>query len=311
MNLVKTSIALTLTAALTAPVMADEINFYGRANLSAQFSDDGNGEGSFTEIKSNDDSRIGVAGNLQATDSLKVVYRLEYYVDMDGDGNDKSNWTKPRNQYLGLAGKFGEVRLGIHDTALKMANRLDVFNDHEGEIKVLWEGENRAKDSITYISPKFGQFYGLFTYEAEGDGESKDGISAAVLYGDAKLKKSKYFASVAVDQEIDDHDIVRAAFGMKLGKIKLGVMAQTQEEISTGVEMDGALVSASYSMDKWLFRAQVQTADYDDVGEQMGVGVGVDYNLAKNVRLYSNINTFDMDTREDKEYVAVGLAYTF
>ena len=66
---------------------------------------------------------------------------------------------KARNQYVGLAGGFGTVMLGKRDTAFKdTSNKIDLFNDHSADVKVLWEGENREEDSITYYTPSFGQF---------------------------------------------------------------------------------------------------------------------------------------------------------
>lgn len=312
MNILKTALALALTTSLTAPVMAADLNFYGRANVSAQMSDDG--DGSFSEVKSNDDSRMGVSGGHKVNDNLEVIFKVEYYIDMDGDGKDDKEYMKPRNQYVGLKSNFGTVMLGIRDTAVKdTSNKGDIFNDHEGDIKVLWEGENRESESITYYTPNFGLFKAGVTYISESNSDYADqaGVSASLTYGDKGLKSSDLYAFVAADSEVDGHDLVRVGVTTKFNNLKVNAMVQTQEEIETGEEMEGIMLSAAYKMNQFTFRGQVQTADYDDAGEQFGISAGVDYFLAKNARLYVNYNTFDMDTADDKEYFATGIAYTF
>ena len=152
MKLVKTIIAIATCSALTLPVMAADmpsVDIYGRADLSFQSSD--SGEGSFTEVKSNA-SRIGFQGGYAIDENLKVIYKAEFEVDLDGDGDV---W-KARNQYVGLKGGFGEVLLGKNDSMLKQSQgKTDLFSDYNGDIKYLWGGENRLKDTVTYKSPKF------------------------------------------------------------------------------------------------------------------------------------------------------------
>ena len=59
MKLVKNTIALTLCTILAQPALAANVDIYGRADVSLQSSDEG--EGKFTEVKSNA-SRIGFKG---------------------------------------------------------------------------------------------------------------------------------------------------------------------------------------------------------------------------------------------------------
>lgn len=307
MNLVKTSISLALVAVFSTPVMAeDEINFYGKANVSAQISDDG--DGSFSEVKSNA-SRLGVIGGLKVNDSLEIVYKAEVQIDMDGDSDDNIS---ARNQYVGLKGFFGEVLLGKNDTVTKQSQgKIDLFNDDEGDIKVLWAGENRMNDTITYKTPKFGLFQAGLTYSAEGDEDSDAGVSAAVTYGDTALKKTKVFASIAMDSEVKGYDVMRASVATKLNHLKLGAMVQTQENVETNEEMDGFMVSAAYTIKKFTLKGQVQTADYDEQGDLFGFTAGVDYALAKNAKLFAFYTNFDFDTANDRDYLATGIEYKF
>jgi predicted porin len=301
-------IAVALLSSLSLSAFAADVDIYGKANLSLQSSDEG--EGSFTEVKSNA-SRIGLKGTHDLGDGLTVIYKAEFQVDLDGDSASGDSITD-RNQYVGLAGSFGEVLLGKNDTMLKQSQgKVDLFSDLNADIKSLWKGENRMADTVSYKSPKFSHFQVGVTYIAEDSVDAEDGVSVAVFYGDAKLKKSKVFASVAVDSEVKGYDITRATVQGKVAGVVLGAMVQTQEKIDGSAEMDGFMVSAKYKMDKITFKGQYQAADFKDGDDKSGITIGADYSLAKSTKLYTFYTSFDMDSGEDQDYLAAGIEYNF
>lgn len=310
MKLVKNTLALTICSIVSLPTFAATIelptvDIYGRADVSVQSSDEG--DGNFTEVKSNA-SRIGFKGTEKLTDDLKVVFKAEFQVDIDGDGDV----FKARNQYIGLKGGFGEVLLGKNDTMLKKSQgKVDLFSDLNGDIKHLWKGENRMADTISYKSPKFSDISVGVTYIAEDEVDAEDGISVAVFYGDKKLKKSKIYASIAMDSEVKGYDTTRATIQGKVSGISLGAIYHTQEKVDGSAEMDGFLISAKYKVDKVTFKGQYQTADYDGGDSLSGVTVGADYSLAKSTKLYAFYTSFDMDTGADEDYLAAGIQYKF
>ncbi len=308
MKLVKNTLALAICSIIAVPTFAADIEIYGRADVSLQKSDEG--EGSFTEVKSNA-SRIGFKGTHQLNDDLEVVYKAEFQVDLDGD-SDKGDSITDRNQYVGLKGGFGEVLLGKNDTMLKQSQgKVDLFSDLNGDIKNLWKGENRMADTVSYKSPKFNNFSVGLTYIAEDSVDAEDATSIAVFYGDKKLKKSKVYASIAMDSEVKGYDVVRATVQGKVSDITLGAIYHTQEKVNGDAEMDGFLLSAKYKMDKVTLKGQYQTADYDGGDSLSGATVGVDYSLAKSTKLYAFYTTFDMDTGADEDYLAAGIQYKF
>jgi len=335
MKLVKNAIALAVCSTLsisavaasksatsiTSATLVNSVNVYGRADLSFQSSD--NGHGRFTEIKSNA-SRIGLKGGLKINNDLTVVYKAEFEVDIDGDGDV---W-KARNQYIGLKGGFGEVLLGKNDSILKQSQgKVDLFNDLNGDIKVLWKGENRLSDTLTYKSPKFSGFQVGATYQAEekpveefdanGNAtgnyiEGDDAFSVAVFYGDKKLKKSNVFASVAMDSEVKGYDVIRATVQGKFEDLTLGLILHNQEKVATGEEVDGIMVSAKYKVGaKTTLKGQYQLADHKDGDDRSGISAGVDYKLAKGTKLYAYYTSFDMDSGNDEDYLAAGIQYKF
>ena len=308
MKLSYSTLATALLATISVSSFSADIIIYGKANMSIQSSDEG--EGSFTEVKSNS-SRIGFKGSHDISDELTVVYKAEFQVDLDGD-SAKGDSITDRNQYLGLKGNFGEVLIGNNDSVLKQSQgKVDLFSDLNGDIKSLWKGENRMADSITYKTKKFNNFQFGVTYVAEDSIDGEDATSFAVTYGDAELKKSKLYAAIAIDSEIKGYDVTRATVQGKLAGFTLGAMIQTQESVSSGAEMDGFLASAKYSIDSWSLKAQLQTANFDGGDDKSGVTLGADYKLAKSTKLYGFYTTFDMDSGADEDYLGAGIEYKF
>jgi len=316
MKLVKSALTLAMCSIFTQQVFAANINIYGRADVSLQSSDQG--EGSFSEVKSNA-SRIGFEGTHELSEGLEVIYKAEFEVDIDGDGDV----FKARNQYIGLKGTFGEVLLGRNDSMLKQSQgKTDLFSDLNADIKYLWAGENRLNDTISYKSPKFNDFQLGATYMAEDEVDGKDAFSVAAFYGDKKLKKSGFFASVAMDSEVKGKskdgavsgyfDAVRATVQGKFAGVTLGLMVQNQEEVDTGAEMNGIMVSAKYTIGAATLKGQYQFADHKEGEKNTGITAGVDYKLAKSTKLYAFYTTFDISTdNRDENYLAAGIQYKF
>ncbi|GLX82411.1 porin [Thalassotalea eurytherma] len=317
MKLTKSAIALALLSSFSLSAAAADVLVYGKVNVSFQYSDDKEEGNGFTEIKSNA-SRIGFKGDHKLNDDLTVVYKAEFQVDIDGDDD---NFTE-RTQYVGLVGGFGEAYLGKGDTMVKQSQgKIDLFNDLEGDIKVLWAGENRASNSLAYFTPKFGDFQFGATYIAEEDVDAEYGLSLAAFYGDKNLKKTKIFASIAHDKDVSGstrafgtsglYDTTRASVQGKVAGVKLGAIYHMQENKGTGQELDGYLFSAAYGINSWTLKGQYQIADMDGGQEKSGFSLGADYKLAKPTKVYAFYTTFDNDLDDDKEYLAVGVEHKF
>ncbi|MDN3413274.1 porin [Pseudoalteromonas sp. APC 3250] len=310
MKFAKSSLCLALLSGLSFNALA-EVDIYGKANVTVQSSDDG--EGSFTEIKSNA-SRFGLKGSEKISDGLEAVYKFEFQVDVsdaDSKGDNDDN-ISARNQYVGLKGAYGQVVVGRNDTALKQSQgKLDLFNDLEGDIKNVFKGENRLGDSITYTSKSYEGFKVLATFIAEDDVDADNGYSMAVTYGDSALKKSAVYAAIAADSEVNGYDVVRATVQGKIEDFRVGAMYQTQEKVDGSAEADGYLVNAAYLMGSNTFKMQYQTMDFDDSDDKSAISVGVDHKLNKNLKIFGFYSSFDMDNNVDQDYLGLGMEYKF
>ncbi|NRQ43301.1 porin [Rheinheimera sp. YQF-2] len=298
----KTTVMLVMAMAGVATVQAEPVKLYGQLNVSAQSGDEG--EGRFSELKSNS-SRFGLKGDYALEDGLTLVYQLEWGVNVSDSSS--SNVTA-RNQYIGLAGNFGEVRLGRHDTATKMSQgKIDQFNDFEADVGGLWEAEVRANNSISYFTPSYNGFGAQLTYILEDSVDAEDAVSAALFYGDDNLKDSNIFLSVAFDSEVNGYDSVRVNGQTKVAGVKLGAMLQRQEDIITGLEQDGWLLSGAYPLGKTELKAQYQTLEDDKA-----ISLGLDYKAGKDTTLFAWYSSFNLDTpTPDRDYLAVGIKHKF
>lgn len=314
-------ISLCLASALVTPAVVandDAVDVYGKINVSLQHNDDGST--SETELESNA-SRFGLKGKVSLDHGLEAFYLLEWQVDVaDIGGSDN---IKSRNQYVGIRGGFGEIMAGRRDTVLKSSQgKIDLFSDYTADIKALFEGENRTSDTLTYFTPKFGQFQGGVSYILSEDEAIDDGVSLSLSYGDSGLKSSDFYVAAAVDSEVDGYDVVRVSGSTKLNTTTLGLMYQTQEPVAGGSDADGFVVSVAHPLNQFTFKAQVQTLDYLDTNSVSFAG-GVDYKLGAQTKAFAwytgrSLETIVLDDElnatisdVDQNYFAVGIEHKF
>ena len=239
-------------------VASDEIDLYGRINVTLQNSDEAAGEE--VELRSNS-SRIGVKGEKALSGGLKAIYQLEWGVNVDSEDDDDN--ITPRNQFVGLEGAFGTVKVGRHDTALKQAQGdFDLFDDLEGDIAGVFNGENRLKNYIGYITPALGESLhvtvNFFPGEdpENGDDGVADSSSVSIDYETDLL-----YVAVAHDEDIDGEGVKtsRLIGGYTLGPVRVMLLyQQTDAEVA---DEDGFGASLAWTFGKNIAKVQYLTAD--------------------------------------------------
>lgn len=302
----KTLLASALASAtLSSAYAAEPLTVYGKLNVTAQSNDEG--DDATTTIQSNA-SRFGVKGAFELSSTLEAFYTVEYEVDT---GSDVSENFKARNQFVGLKGGFGAFSVGRNDTLLKISQGgVDQFNDLSGDLKNLFKGENRLAQTATYLTPSLGGFVLGATYAAEGDAAQKgeDGYSLAAMYGDAKLKKSPFYAAVAYDSDVKGYDILRASVQGKVAGLVLGGMYQQEEKSVDGDSKAGYLLSAAYQISEVTLKGQFQ--DMEDKGDSWSLGA--DYALGKPTKVFAFYSTRSLEVEtNDDNYIGVGLEHKF
>ena len=292
----------SITAAHAAPTV------YGKVLLTGEYTDvddktSKNDDTSNTKLVSNS-SRIGFRGEDDLTDTTKLVYQLEYGVDVDADSNARKTNQQfySRNTYIGLAhNTMGTLLAGRHDTPFKLAKGgVDVFNDYDNVgLGKLMAGEQRVDNVIAYKSPTLVgtpvTFLGAVSLdECSKNDDDKCLVTAAVpatgttpakpaVYRD---KKNAYSAMVNYDQNGvyiglgydnsvygNDTSGWRVAGSLDMGKMNmvdgltLGALYQDYD-FNTDDNEQSWLLSGKYKIGAtpWAVKAQ-----YIDTSNQSGV----------------------------------------
>ena len=321
MNKVLLSAAVASTLSLASYGFADgpiDSTIYGKVNISVVNTD--NGSTDQWKLNSNA-SRLGVKGKTEIADGLYAVYKAEFEIAVDdGDDGDAKNGQTftQRNIMAGIRGGFGTVWAGKHDTPTKLAqNKIDLFNDLEGDIKHTFEGENRVSNIVAYTSPKINGFATTVAMipgegaDVDGDGNDDTGLTDGISYSVSYSKDNLYIA-VAGDQDVDDQDLLRIVAQYKLDALKLGVMYQQNEDNLGTKDESGYFISAAYKLDKkTTLKAQYGSIEDDADGDKEdSLSLGADYKLAKGTKLYvfytDNEDTF-VNASDEKDVTAYGL----
>ena len=279
---------------------------YGKVNLTLQSSDEGT-DSRVTELVSNA-SRLGFKGETSLNDDLTVIYQLEYEASID-DGDNKGQTFTQRNSFAGLKGGFGTVLAGIHDTPTKLAqDKIDLFNDYEGDIKNVFSGENRDSNMIMYRSPSMSGLAADIAMIASEDENIDDAYSLAV-----KFNQDNIYAALAYDLNVEGEKTnnLRLVTKFSLEDLTLGLMWNKFEDETSNFDEDGFMVSAAYKMGTNTFKIQHASSDIKaDGGTQ--TSLGMDHKLAKNTKVFGFYTMQDEDAaNSDEDWLAIGIEHKF
>lgn len=321
----KTLLALIIASVIPAAAFADVV-VYGKANVSVQNADEA--DESNLELVSNA-SRIGVKGGEEINSGLKAIYQFEYQTEVDDGAGGGSNQTfTQRNIYVGLQGSGGTIIGGNFDTPVKTAQeKVDLFNDLEGDINYLVDGETRSKNIVQYTTPmSWGAFAVNVAGVAAENSNADDGASASLTY-----TTPAFYLALAAEQDVSAQtmDIVRLVGRYTVGALQLGALYEqstvdaTVANVVAELDSDAWLVSAKFNAtDKFALKAQYGDAGIDvnangvvvDAGGE-SLSVGADYLLSKNTTLfgYFTQETADVDSEEvsDDNWVGIGVDLKF
>ena len=294
--LLGTATALLATAPFAAANGPIDGKLYGKVNVSVVNSD---GSEEMWKLNSNA-SRIGLKGSTQVSEGLTVFYKTEFQVAVDGDGDV----FKQRNIYAGIKGQYGSLLAGNNDTPTKLAqNKIDLFNDLEGDIKKTFAGENRMSDFVAYTTPKFGNFiatYAVMPGEEDG-GSLSDTTSYSVNYS-----KGDLYVAVAGDSNVKGADLLRIVSQYKFDAWQLGLMYQDNDTTNES----GYFASAAYKIDNITYKAQYGSNENDtDGSDKTTLSLGADFKLAKNTKSFVFF-TDNEDSSSTKTF-GLGLEHKF
>lgn len=162
-------------------------------------------------------SRLGVKGSEDLGNGLKAIYQIELGLNL-GDDNipGGSNGISYRNTFAGIAGDFGTLLVGRHDTPLKISSgKLDLFSDTMADYNgTVGFDDLRVDNAIAYISPSFSGFSFAGALVAPGGGTAGEGVninsdqlngaySLALIYQNGPFYGSAAYESISNEMFMD------------------------------------------------------------------------------------------------------------
>ena len=164
----KSLIALAVLAASGAAMAQSSVTLYGVLDTGLTYSKGAESVYGLTNVGGNVNSRLGFRGVEDLGNGLKATFNLEAGMGVD-DGNnymdkDSNGMAFRRTSTVGLAGNFGEVRLGRMLTSSYLAvSRYDAFGDTGIGASLAWNIPQtgyapRTENAISYTSPNFSGF---------------------------------------------------------------------------------------------------------------------------------------------------------
>mgnify|MGYP002712175011 FL=1 len=332
----KRFLAIAIASGLASPFAANaDATVYGIVHMTVGMVDTGTGGTDNWQVDSVA-SRLGFKGSEDLGNGMTATYKLEYGVDPDAGGpgqvGGSTTGLSRRNQYVGLKGGFGEVRVGRHDTPLKMSQgKFDQFNDTRGDIRNVGAADLRVDNAIAYMNKFTDDFtFAIALVPGEGDGVTAgdgpaDTISVAGMYASGPL-----YVALAMDSYDDTGNSGMNASGMgvivdsttrltvtyKMGKMQFGFLMENQTGITGQPDLDGMGFSFGMGMGKNKAKFQYLTGEIDNNGgDTTNLSVGYDWGLSKRTTAYVQYTTQETEvgstTTSELDFMGVGLKHKF
>lgn len=323
----KRFLAIAIASGLALPLAANaDATVYGIVHMTYGTIDTGTTGGVDNWQVENVASRLGFKGSEDLGNGLSATYKLEYSVDPDaGSGAGLGR----RNQYVGLKGGFGEVRIGRHDTPLKMSQgKFDQFNDTYGDIKEITGADNRVDNVVAYINKFTEEFtFALALIPGEGDGQTTGGDGPADSFSVAGMYSAgPLYVALAFDSYDDTaggladaegvEDVTRLTATYAMGTMQFGFLYETQSGVNSGPDADGMGVSFGMGMGKNKVKFQYLTGEVDNNGpETTSMSVGYDWGLSKRTTAYVQYTDIETEvssvTVDELTFFGLGLKHKF
>ena len=187
-----------------------DVTVYGQIDVSIDAVDiDGAGD----DINMNGNTNaLGVKGSEDLGNGLKAIFQMEFQTDVTGNATDAGSVNTGRDQWIGLEGGFGKVRLGTASTTYKASGakvdpiyRTSLQGRDNGLQSRLHSqdgdsAEGRMTNGVFYSTPSFSGFTvsAEYSFDDTCSPTSAPGCVDDDAYGlGAQYKNGGLFASVA------------------------------------------------------------------------------------------------------------------
>ena len=350
----KKFLSLAVAAAMAAPMaaQAQDVTIYGLAHVAISSYDVEAGDNAgndYWDIASHQ-SRLGIKGSEDLGNGLKAIFKIEWQVSMADDGANSAQvgatgegaFRNMRNSYVGLAGDWGTVLLGRHDTPYKMSRiKLDLFGGQLGDYNNNGTGgaapggevafaDVRSDNTIVYVSPNMNGFTlaaaavntgSATTTVAAATGTSAndlaEGVSVAAMYSNGP-----FFASVGYEDLSDNmmgavgtnngQEKVSLGLGYTANNFHVGFVYEDQDINGANNDNERMMLNGSYTFGNNVVKAQWMELDAQAAnGDVDKWAIGLDHNMSKRTKVYAVYADSDTQNGNDWSGFSAGMVTKF
>jgi predicted porin len=328
-NMKKSLIALAVLAASGAVLAQSSVTLYGRIDTS--IGSEKTLAGTTSKVFSGNltTSRYGFRGTEDLGGGLRAQFQLENGFNADDGTLGTANTAFNRASWVGLAGGFGQVRLGLIDSPYKDIFDMGVSNAlYDSEFtpnKIAYTGvgnsTSRLSNSVRYDTPSLGGISGAVSFNFDETAGVKNDITALNLrYRAGKLDVGFAYQDqkntvAASDRE---YSVLSAAYNLGVARVSAQYQNSKQANgLKDNEYVLGVLVPLGTNID-------VSLAYADSKGKLNGAttskgtafSFGGTYSLSKRTRLYGAYLTGDVENARgvktaDRTLYAVGVRHDF
>jgi len=268
-------------------------------------------------------SRFGIRGSEDLGGGLKA--EAQYELLFNGNDTTSGSVVTNRDNYLGLAGGFGAIRLGVIDSTTKDAGGVaDLFyREQLGESRAIINSnsvamDNRVQNGIHYFSPSLGGFvikaqYGYDTETTIGNTTTPVSIPnevtrmsigvkgkiAMVALGVGYTSVARSSTTVAPANDNTTNGL-RVGAKATFGPIDVAALYQTVTDISglAGRDQDAYGAGVGFKFGNNYIKGQYYaTNDLGNISNSAGsqISVGYDYIFSKTTLVYVTYAKTDSD----------------
>lgn len=318
----KKIIAIALASAFVAPAALADVQLYGIVSAGVEHVRATGAENVAEENQykgrmriADHTSRIGFKGSEDLGGGLKAHWQIEQGVKIDEGGSSAQGFAN-RTSFIGLAGDFGDVRLGRHEDAYRVGiNRLglDVMasttaDNHWGNTAMFGRAGGRRDNTAIYMSPKFSGFDVIASYSLDenrvydkktGQRTEQSVVGASVNYNADGLKATLAFNRANDRGGMEGNNVNAWTLGAsyKFGDTMLGAAYERLDvDLAMGysTKQDAWTLAATHQMGAVGLKAsytqrgklKVDGGDSDNQSKANQWVLGVDYALSKRTKVF-------------------------
>ncbi|WP_294637578.1 porin [uncultured Aquabacterium sp.] len=292
----KTLLALAAIAASSAAFAQSSVSLYGVVDASVE-SIKGN-DTTVSRVSSDNlaTSRLGFKGTEDLGGGLKAKFVLETALKSDTGAQGNSARFFERAAWAGLAGGFGELRLGRQDSSagLLAGNTSLLGAQAYDDLKIAktyaGDGYRRLDNAVTYLLPTLVK--GLSAQVQYSTAAGTSGATGTEAYGNDQGKTWGFNVAYAADGVVAGVGYVNGKFN-PAGSVKdTGVLAYA------GYDFAVAKLTGYYNMDKQTDAAEIRRL----IGVRLDVPVSKEFAVQASV---SKVKNTTLATRGDDDNATI------